>query len=218
MGFYQACVWIVFLISATTRAWIFPRATRFPPGTTEDAIHQYFMTKALEQAQRVGQKGEVPIGALIVRNDTASGEQQQVFRILSKGANLVETRSDASAHAELLSLRRAGSRQSNWRLLRCTLYSTLEPCAMCLSAALAFRIETIVYGAPDLRLGAIVTHQQLLQQSQHPFHNITTVVSGVLADESAELLRSFFRTRRRQQQSHHPRPPSEGHFFWRLRK
>lgn len=216
MGFYRACVFIVYL--SATRAWIFQRATRFPQGTKDDVVHKYFMTKALEQARRVGQKGEVPIGALIVRNETLSQGHGQVFRILSAGANQVETRFDASAHAELISLRRAASRQKNWRLLRCTLYSTLEPCAMCLSAALAFRVETIVYGAPDLRLGAIVTHQQLLNQP-HPFHNISTVISGVLDEESAELLRSFFRRRRQQQEaSKIQRPQSDGSFFWRLRK
>ncbi|GAX27175.1 tRNA(adenine34) deaminase [Fistulifera solaris] len=174
------------------------------------------MTKALEQARKVGTKGEVPIGAVIVRNDTLASAQDQVYTLLSAQANQVETRSDASAHAELLSLRQAAARQQNWRLLNCTLYSTLEPCAMCCSAALAFRVSAIVYGAPDLRLGAIVTHYQLLNQS-HPFHTISAVVSGVLEEESAELLRNFFRERR-QLGSQVRRPFSDKNVFWKLRK
>ncbi|GAX27635.1 tRNA(adenine34) deaminase [Fistulifera solaris] len=175
------------------------------------------MKQALEQARKVGKQGEVPIGAAIVRNDTISSASDQVYTLLSAQANQVETRSDASAHAELVSLRQAAARQRNWRLLNCTLYSTLEPCAMCLSAALAFRIDSIVYGAPDLRLGAIVTHQQLLNQS-HPFHAISAVVSGVLEEESAELLRNFFRERRQQQGSQVRRPVSGKNFLWKLRK
>lgn len=217
MGFTHRCI-LLFLLLCSSWAWIFKRVTRFPQGTNDDAVHSYFMKKALEQARGAGRKGEVPIGALIVRNETLSQDCNQVFRILSAGANQVETLSDASAHAEMVSLRRAASRQKNWRLLRCTLYSTLEPCAMCLSAALAFRVNAIVYGAPDLRLGAIVTHQQLLLQS-HPFHNVSTVTSGILAEESAELLRDFFRQRRQQQAaSKVRRPQSDGFFFWRLRK
>jgi tRNA(adenine34) deaminase len=217
MRHYYVYVLISFLSALVAQAWIFQKTTRFPSGTNDDVVHQYFMKRALNQAQKVGQKGEVPIGAVIVRNDTLSlSAKEQVYTILSAKANQVETRSDASAHAEILSLRKAASRQQNWRLLNCTLYSTLEPCAMCLSAALAFRVDAIVYGAPDLRLGAIVTHQQLLNQS-HPFHTISTVVCGVLEDESAELLRNFFRERR-QQGRQVRRPWSDKNFFWKLRK
>jgi tRNA(adenine34) deaminase len=215
---YYEYVLILFLSTAlVAQAWIFQKTTRFPSGTTSDVVHHYFMTKALEKARKVGKKGEVPIGAVIVRNDTLSSAPDQVYTLLSAQANQVETRSDASAHAELLSLRQAAARQQNWRLRNCTLYSTLEPCAMCLSAAQSFRVDAIVYGAPDLRLGAIVTHQQLLQQS-HPFHTISAVVSGVLEEESAELLRNFFRERRRQQGSQVRRPVSGKNFLWKLRK
>ena len=154
-------------------------------------IHEHFMSLALAEAQRAGRRGEVPIGAVVVRY-----VGQDKYEVLATGANGVETHRDASAHAELVALRRAARRVKNWRLLNCTLYSTLEPCSMCLSACLAFRIDSIVYGAPDLRLGAVETQQQMLVDVAHPFHNVTSVVAGVQREESAQLLRDFFRDRR----------------------
>lgn len=148
------------------------------------------MNLALLQAQEAGLKGEVPIGALIVQR-----REKGDPIILSAAHNLVETHHDASSHAELLALRQAAKKIKNWRLLNTTLYTTLEPCPMCLSAAQAFRVSTIVYGAPDLRLGAIETHIRLLDV-RHPIHNIDDVVPGILQDESASLMRSFFRQRR----------------------
>jgi tRNA(adenine34) deaminase len=218
----------LFLVGAT-RAWSLSRFWRrgpgnkdrlvcFPKATEDGTIHHHFMQQALKQAELAGQKGEVPIGALVVRNLTAASlrgegedqskenrgrknrvgpEEEWLMEILSTGANSVETDSDASAHAELVALRRAAARIGNWRLLHCTLYTTLEPCPMCLSASLGFRIESIVFGAPDLRLGAIQTHTQMLK-IPHPFHNVTTVEGGVLERESAQLLRDFFRSRRQQ--------------------
>jgi tRNA(adenine34) deaminase len=149
------------------------------------------MDLALQQARRAESKGEVPIGALVVER-SAEGD----FRILSEACNLVETTCDASAHAELLALRRAAKRVKNWRLANTTLYTSLEPCPMCLAAAQAFRVSSIVYGAPDLRLGAIKTHIRLLDVT-HPFHTIDEVVPGVRENESASLLKSFFRKRRK---------------------
>jgi tRNA(adenine34) deaminase len=149
------------------------------------------MNLALLQAQQAGEKGEVPIGALVVQR-RESGD----LIILSAAHNLVETRHDASSHAELLALRQAAKKIKNWRLLNTTLYTTLEPCPMCLSAAQAFRVSTIVYGAPDLRLGAIDTYIRLLDV-RHPIHNIDDVVPGILQEESSFLMRSFFRQRRR---------------------
>jgi tRNA(adenine34) deaminase len=147
-------------------------------------------------------------------------EQEQVYVVLSVARNAVEATHDASAHAELLALRAAAVHQQppNWRLnmngngrsvntqytssattTTTTLYSTLEPCPMCLTAAQAFRIDSIVYGANDDRLGAVTTHMRLLQDYQHPFHNITSVTAGVEATASSEMLRAFFRQRRLEQ-------------------
>jgi tRNA(adenine34) deaminase len=156
----------------------------------DDLVHTYFMNQALEQARKASRKGEVPIGALVVQR-TSDG----TFQVLSQACNLVETKQDASAHAELLALRQAAKRIKNWRLFNTTLYSTLEPCPMCLAAIQAFRVSSVVYGAPDLRLGAIETHIRLLD-FPHPFHTIDSVVPGIQQNTSAELLRDFFRQRR----------------------
>ena len=114
--------------------------------------------------------------------------------------NVISRNHDAAAHAELLALRDAARVLKNWRLRDCVLYSTLEPCPMCLAAAQAFRVEQIVYGAPDTRLGAHVTFMKLLDDYQHPYHTIQSVVPGVLDDESAGMLRDFFRSRRKEQE------------------
>jgi tRNA(adenine34) deaminase len=156
----------------------------------ETAVHQHFMSLALDQARHAGELGEVPVGAVIVQRD-----QDGNFVLLSEAHNLVERDFDASSHAELLAMRQAAKKMKNWRLLNTTLYTTLEPCPMCLSAAQAFRVTSIVYGAPDLRLGAIETHLKLLD-IRHPMHNIDTVVPGVLGNQSADMMRSFFRQRR----------------------
>jgi hexosaminidase len=180
---------------------LFPltRKHAFPKSTPTATIHQYFMRLAMDQARLAARQNEVPIGAIVVRNITAPCTEQTsqcTFRVLSTGRNAVEGKHDASAHAEIVALRRAGLRIQNWRLENCTIYSTLEPCAMCVSACQAFRIGQIVYGAPDLRLVAIETHLQLLNIVQHPFHNVSVAGAGVLQHESAELLQSFFRARR----------------------
>jgi tRNA(adenine34) deaminase len=194
--------------TATDNAFT-PFQVRFAGDTCLDDIHTHFMKLALEQAAAAAVQGEVPIGAVVVRRmeSTSShldldGDQQQdqpdqVYLVLSVARNAVEETHDASAHAELLALRAAATNQQppNWRLsspshttTTTTLYSTLEPCPMCLTAAQAFRIQHIVYGARDDRLGAVETHMRLLQDYQHPFHNITYVTPGVQADKSAGVL------------------------------
>jgi tRNA(adenine34) deaminase len=184
----------------------------FPYNTSESAVHEFFMMRALREAERAAHMdSEVPIGAVVVRNQTDlykrksnknAVEQlpQQMYEILSEQHNNVEKRFDASAHAELLAMRDAAATIQNWRLINTTLYSTLEPCPMCLSAAHAFRVQHIAYGAPDLRLGACGTFIDLVSVAQHPYHNISEVTSGIYAEESAQMLRSFFRRRRKQQE------------------
>lgn len=159
-------------------------------GMNSTSVHSHFMDIALDQARKAESYGEVPIGAVVVERSRDGS-----FKVLSQACNLVETTHDASAHAELLALRKAASTRKNWRLLNTTLYSTLEPCPMCLAAAQSFRVSSVVYGAPDLRLGAIKTHIQLLDV-QHPFHTIDEVIPDVLSEESSTLLKNFFRRRR----------------------
>ena len=145
-----------------------------------------FMRLALEQARLAAAAGEVPVGAVVV-------DGQNV--VLSVAHNEVEKRFDASAHAELNALRSAAFQRQNWRLLNCTLYCSLEPCAACLSVAYAFRLKRIVYAAPDLRLGA-VTSWIRLPSFRHPFHDDMDIEGGLLEADSAALLKDFFKQRR----------------------
>lgn len=162
-------------------------------------VHSYFMGLAVEEAKEAGRKGEVPIGAVIVKRDENEGS----YRILSRGYNMVETTQDATAHAEVTALRRASKSIKNWRLFNNTLYSTMEPCPICLSSAQAFRIHTVVYGAPQIRLGAIESHMRMLDDYTHPFHTIEEVVPGIMKEECAQLLKDFFRKKRKEK----PRVP-----------
>jgi tRNA(adenine34) deaminase len=165
--------------------------TRYPPeARNTTARHTFFMQLALQQAKLAGERNEVPIGAIIVQRCPNGA-----FQVLSQACNSMESTKDASAHAELLAMRKAARKIGNWRLLNSTLYTTLEPCPMCLAAAQAFRIEEIVYGAPDLRLGAIETYMRMLDYN-HPLHNIDHIVPGILKEESADMMRAFFRGRR----------------------
>jgi tRNA(adenine34) deaminase len=158
--------------------------------------HYRFMDLALQQARKAAKRQEVPIGAIVVQHAWDDRTGKITYKILSQAGNSMESTNDASAHAELLALRRAAKRLHNWRLLNTTLYSTVEPCPMCLAAAQAFRVSEIVYGAPDLRLGAIETYMKMLDDYQHPIHVIDRVVPGVLKNESSEMMKSFFRQRR----------------------
>ena len=145
-------------------------------------------------------KDEVPIGAIIVLKQQS--EQLCSFCVLSAAHNLVETLVDASAHAELLALRSAALVTKNWRLYNTTLYCTLEPCPMCLSACQAFRVDTIVYGARDVRLGAIESYINLLDEANppHPYHPSINVVAGVRAEECSIIMKDFFRAKRQKRE------------------
>lgn len=145
------------------------------------------MRLALSQARKAYISNEVPIGAVLV---SPSGHP------ISSAHNLVETTNDVTAHAELLCIRHAMKTLGNWRLNGTTLYSTLEPCPMCLSALALARVHRIVYAAKDLRLGACGTWIHL-HDMDHPFHKFNAVTGGVLEEESAALLRRFFKQRRR---------------------
>jgi tRNA(adenine34) deaminase len=151
---------------------------------------EHFMRLALRHAQFAFREKEVPVGAVVV-----DGEG----RVVAAGRNGVEQQKDATAHAEISVLRKAAKLIGNWRLQDCTLYTTLEPCAMCFSAAQGFRVKRVVYGAKDLRLGALGSWINL-SDTAHPFHNIE-VTSGVLEEESGTLLKRFFQLRRREKSS-----------------
>lgn len=195
--------WTIFRRTRLRERFVtFPADGPAHKGRDEATIHRHFMKLAIKEARNAAKRNEVPIGAIVVKNITQETDKdtlphQYIFQILSTGRNQVEGKWDASAHAELLALRQAARRIQNWRLINCTLYSTLEPCPMCLSACQAFRVSRLVYGAPDLRLGAVETHMKLLD-IVHPFHNVSVVQTGVLEEDCADMLRSFFRARRLQ--------------------
>jgi len=142
------------------------------------------MQAALAQARVAAQAGEVPIGAVLVHNGT----------ILAHGQNRVLRDLDPTAHAEQVSIRSAARALANYRLNGCTLYVTLEPCAMCAGAMIHARLDRVVYAARDPKAGAAGS---VLGVLNHPQLNHQMVVDqGILAEESSELLRSFFRERR----------------------
>jgi tRNA(adenine34) deaminase len=142
------------------------------------------MQEALAQARLAAEAGEVPIGAVVVHGGA----------IVARGQNRVLRDLDPTAHAEIVALREAAAALGNYRLSGCTLYVTLEPCAMCAGAMIHSRLDRLVFATPDPKAGAagsvlsVLNHSQLNHQMQ--------VEQGILADESAELLRSFFRERR----------------------
>jgi tRNA(adenine34) deaminase len=142
------------------------------------------MERALELAARAEAEGEVPVGAVVVDDNGLLGE----------GWNRNISLNDPTAHAEVLALREAGRRVGNYRLPGCTLFVTLEPCAMCVSAAIHARLQRIVYGAPDPKTGALGGAYGL--PDLHPHNHELQVDGGLLADRSGEQLRAFFRARR----------------------
>lgn len=140
-----------------------------------------FMDRALELARLAAEAGEVPIGCVVVRDG----------QVLSQARNAMEQLQDATSHAEIRAIGEASRLLGSWRLDECTLYVTLEPCPMCAGAILNSRVGRVVYGAADPRLGACDTHFRIL--AENPIHRVVEVLGGVRGEESASLLRTFFR-------------------------
>ena len=142
------------------------------------------MHVALAEARLAAQDGEVPIGAVVVHNGA----------IIARGQNQVLRDNDPTAHAEIVVLRAAAATLGNYRLNGCTLYVTLEPCAMCAGGITHARLDRLVYAAADPKAGACGSVLAVLNYPQ--LNHQLAVEQGILADESAELLRGFFRDRR----------------------
>ena len=142
-----------------------------------------FMQKALELARRAIAEGEVPVGAVVVRN----GE------IIGSGYNLRESLGMATAHAEILAIEEACKTLGTWRLLDCTLYVTLEPCPMCAGAIVNSRIERVVYGVKDSLAGCCGS---VLDLNGYPFSHSFSLTEGICKDECLLLLKEFFKSRR----------------------
>jgi tRNA(adenine34) deaminase len=143
-----------------------------------------FMQAALDEARLAAEAGEVPIGAAVVRE----GE------IVGRGQNRVLRDVDPTAHAEIVALRAAAAALENYRLQGCTLFVTLEPCAMCAGAMIHARLDRLVFAAADPKAGAVGSVLTVLNHPQLNHHMV--VEQGILGDEAGELLRSFFRERR----------------------
>lgn len=143
-----------------------------------------FMRQALSQAHNAWALGEVPVGALVVKNR----------QVITTGFNQPIGSQDPTAHAEIMALRAAASLLGNYRLPGCELYVTLEPCAMCVGAILHARISRVIFGAPDPKTGACGSVINLFEHGKLNHH--ASVIGGVMADECGTLLREFFAERR----------------------
>jgi len=153
---------------------------------------EYFMREALRQAQKAYAAGEVPVGAVVVRDS----------KIIGRAHNQVELLKDATAHAEMLALTQAEAAVGDWRLTDCDLYVSKEPCAMCAGALVHTRIRRVIFGCPDPVAGAAGSVINLLQMPG--FNHRCDISSGVLQTECAAILQDFFRKRRDEQESRSP--------------
>lgn len=151
---------------------------------TQAELDHQFMQQAIEQAQLAALEGEVPVGAVLVRDG----------KVISRAFNQPITHHDPSAHAEMLALRAAAKAEANYRLPGSTLYVTLEPCTMCAGAMLHARVDRVVYGAPDPKTGAAGSVLDVFSSKQ--INHQTAVEGGVMSEECGQLLRSFFKERR----------------------
>ena len=147
-------------------------------------LHQDWMRLALKQAQLAFDRGEIPVGAVVVH----------AGQVIAAAHNEKEKWGDPTAHAEVLAIQRAVGVLGTWRLTDATLYVTLEPCPMCAGAMLQSRLGHLVYGAPDLKGGAVESVMNVLDQRR--WNHKVEVTAGVLEDECAKLLRDFFAIRR----------------------
>lgn len=145
---------------------------------------QYFMKLALKEAERAFMKGDVPVGAVLVKDN----------HVIARKCNARESSNDPTGHAEILVLRSGARKSGQWRLTDATLYVTKEPCVMCAGAMLNARIGRLVYGCRDEKGGAVDSLYQIL--SDRRLNHRVEVVSGVLEDDGAEILKRFFLAKR----------------------
>ncbi|MBQ9080245.1 MAG: tRNA adenosine(34) deaminase TadA [Clostridia bacterium] len=142
-----------------------------------------YMLMAIEAAKHAAEMGEVPVGAVVVYGD----------EVIATAFNTRESDKCATSHAELRALEEACRVRGGWRLFGCELYVTLEPCVMCAGAAVNARVDRVIYGASDIRFGALGS---ALDVMAYPLNHKYEVVSGVLGDECRALLSDFFKARR----------------------
>ena len=150
----------------------------------QQSLDEFWMQRALELAKRAEEQGEVPVGAVLVRDE----------QVLAEGWNQPITSSDPTSHAEIIALRSAALQIDNYRLLNTTLYVTLEPCSMCAGAIIHSRVSRVVYGADDPKGGAAGSVFEILGTNK--LNHQVEITSGVLAKECSEILKGFFKQRR----------------------
>ncbi len=165
----------------------------------DPADDDFFMAQALREARQAYAATEVPVGCVIVREG----------KIIARAWNQVETLKDATAHAEMLALTAAQHALGDWRLEKCTLYVTKEPCPMCAGAIVHCRPERVVFGCPDPKAGAAGGWINLLDANP-PLNHRCEVLSGVRGEESLALIQGFFREARGRKKAGEARPPAAG--------
>ncbi|MFZ1080831.1 MAG: tRNA adenosine(34) deaminase TadA [Candidatus Kryptoniota bacterium] len=146
--------------------------------------HQRFMSVALKEAEAAYKQNEVPVGAVIVKGDV----------IIARAHNQVEMLQDPTAHAEIIAIGAAANHLGGWRLNGCTLYVTLEPCVMCAGAIVLSRLDRIVFGAYDPKMGACSTLYNVVQDER--LNHRVEIIAGVMDDDAKLLLREFFEKKR----------------------
>ena len=149
-----------------------------------DPRHEHYMKQALQLAAQAGERGEVPVGAVLVQDD----------KVLATGTNSPITLNDPTAHAEIQALRDAARTTGNYRLPGTTLYVTIEPCTMCVGALIHARVALLVFGTREPRAGAVVSQHRLLQSPAHN-HRIHHI-EGILQAECAQQIQQFFQAKR----------------------
>lgn len=152
---------------------------------TEQQRDERFMAVALQEAAQAASLGEVPVGAVIVRDG----------KIIARGKNERETKKDPAAHAEIVAIRKAGKKLGRWNLSDCDLFVTLEPCVMCSGAIVYARIARVYYGADDLRFGCCGTIMNLVADPR--LNHRAETEGGIIQEECLEPIRAFFREKRK---------------------
>ncbi len=158
--------------------------------TTAEPLHEKWMRHALKLAQRSRDEGEVPVGAVLVKNN----------EIIAEGWNQPINTHDTTAHAEIIAIRNAGKALNNYRLPDTTLYVTLEPCTMCAGAIIHARIDTLIFGATDPKTGTAGSAAELFSADYH--NHQVKIKGGILQQECGRILTDFFRERRKAKKEH----------------
>ena len=147
--------------------------------------HDKFMKEALKEAAKASSKGEVPVGAVVVKDG----------KIIGRGHNLTESKQSALTHAEMMAMSKAAKKLKSWRLIDCDLYVTLEPCTMCAGAIVLSRLKGLVYGTTDPKAGAVDSTARVMENKN--LNHRVEVTSGVLREECSNVLTTFFKEVRR---------------------